>query len=233
MLRLQSLFVCVLTALSASPCLAQGGVQLNLEGHAGPHGALLELEVTALDTRLPEPRAVQTDLSVYVAPRTSSLAALALLNARLQAQGIATVYPLSETITSLASLFVLEATRVRVRAGHGFDLTLTTCEGPPAWIRLERAAQLRSASQIRVVTVGRSPVDGRTQSGLLNLDLDGRANSPSISNALRKQASALGWLSDRPELNSWRPLKIGDGLYVVGCSVSVSGADPWWLDIGL
>jgi hypothetical protein len=231
MLRLQSLFVCVLTALSASPCLAQGGVQLNLEGAAGPHGALLELEVTALDTRLPEPRAVQTDLSVYVAPRTSSLAALALLNARLQAQGIATVYPLSEK--GPASLFVLDATRVRMRAGHGFDLTLTTCEGPPAWIRLERAAQIRSVSKIRVVAFGRSPVDGRTQSGLLNLDLDGKANSPSVSNALRKQASALGWLSDRPELNSWRPLKVGEGLYVVGCSVSVSGADPWWLDIGL
>jgi len=48
-----------------------------------------------------------------------------------------------------------------------------------------------------------------------------------------EKAGSLGWLTDRPQLNAWRPLKIADGLPVIGCSVKISSADPWWVDIGL
>jgi len=231
MLRFLLPLASVLFCLTASPCLAQGGVQLSLDGTSGPHGALVELSVTAFDTKPMEPRPVHVDLSLYIAARTSSSDVLALLSARLQAAGVTTVRPTTDK--RLASLFVLEATRVRARVGDGLELTITTSEGPPAWVRLERPTQLESASTLRITALGRSAVDGRTGTGVLTLELGAKANAPSISNALHKQAGALGWLSDRPELNSWRPLRVGDGLQVVGCSMSVTSADPWWLDVGL
>ena len=230
---LRSLFslACVLSCLTASPCLAQGGVQLGLDGTAGPHGALVELSVAAFDTQPIEPRLVQVDLSYYIAARTSSSDVLALIDARLQAAGVTTVR--STTDKRLASLFVLDATRVRARVGGGLELTTTTTAGPPTWIRLERPTQLESVSTLRITALGRSAVDGRTGTGVLTLELGAKASAPSVSNVLHKEAGALGWLSDRPELNSWRPLRVGDGLHVVGCSISVTSADPWWLDIGL
>jgi len=231
MLRSLFLSVCVLPSMTAAPCLAQGGVQLSLEGTSGPHGALMELSVTAIDTKSSEPQSVQVELSLYVAARTSSSDLLAILNNRIQAAGIATVLPTTDK--RLASLFVSDATRVRSRVGGDFELTITTSEGPPTWIRLERPARWESVSTLRIAAVGRSSVDGRTGMSKLTLELDAKANAPSVSNALHKQAGALGWLSDRPELSSWRPLRVGDGLLVVGCSVSVSSADPWWLDLSL
>jgi hypothetical protein len=231
MLRSLSLLACVLPYLTTTPCLAQGGVQLSLDGAPGPHGALVELSVTAFDTKPTEPRSVQVDLSLYIAARTPSSDVLALLSARLRAAGITTVLPTTDK--RLASLFVLDATRVRSRVGDGLELTITTTDGPPTWVRLERPTRLESASTLRIAALGRSAVDGRTGTGVLTLELGAKANAPSVSNALHKEAGALGWLSDRPELNSWRPLRIGVGLQVVGCSLRISSADPWWLDVGL
>jgi hypothetical protein len=191
----------------------------------------VELSVTAFDTKPMEPRPVHVDLSLYIAARTSSSDVLALLSARLRAAGITTVLPTTDK--RLVSLFVLEATRVRSRVGDGLELTITTTDGPPTWVRLERPTRLESASTLRITALGRSAIDGRTGKGVLTLELGAKANAPSISNSLHKQAGALGWLSDRPELNSWRPLRVGDGLQVVGCSMSVTSADPWWLDVGL
>ena len=231
MLRSLFIFACLLPFLTASPCLAEGGVQLSLEGTSGPHGALMELNVTAFDTKSSDLRTVQVDLSLYVAAGTPSSDVLATLNDRIRAAAITTVLPTTEK--RLASLFVSDATRVRSRVGGDFELTITTSEGPPTWIRLERPARLESVSTLRIAAVGRSSIDGRTGTDKLTLELDAKANGPSVSNSLHKHAGALGWLSDRPELSSWRPLRVGDGLLVVGCSVSVSSADPWWLDIGL
>ena len=231
MIRIQPLLACVLTILVARPSLAQGDVQLTLGGLAGPHGALLELSVTALDPKPAEPGAVQAHLRLFLAPQTSSRDALALLNTKLTSKGIPTLLP--GTATGPANLFILDAIQVRVRGGQGFYWTVATCDGPPAAIRFERAVALKAPSTVYVGLIGRSAVDGRTQSGGLIMDLDGEATAPSISNSLRKRALESGWLSDRPQLNTWRPIKLGEGLSVVGCSVSVRSEDPWWIEVGL
>lgn len=224
----------VLVALSTGVAHAQGLAQLRLEGAVGDGGGRIELTVGGLV----KGEARELDLQLYVGPRTTGGELVELLSTRLERAGFEITAPAA--CGAGRSVFVESALFVNVRLAAGLTGTITTCDGPPAAVRLSPPRVQGPAARLEVAASTFSPHTKAHDRSTLSVEVPEDTPAPGAAELLLRASQKEGWLADRPSGDVWRPIKMTDGSQITGLSASlVPGTDPaatgvgWRLDVEL
>ena len=236
MLSRSRLFLTLFTAVCClgGSSLAEGLAQLTLNGVIDSRGgAPVELHIGFAKGK--EQRSV--DLRLHLAQETSAVDVAALLVSRLRRAGAEVVFPAEHANRpGPAQIFIEDATRVSLRLGHGLWGSITIPQAAPRSVRVLTPLQERDRASLTICATTFHPhtkIPGRV---LLDLEVDPKANSTTIAEALFNQGLAHEdkLVGDRPTSDRWRPVKTTAGAEITGCSIELlsPGAD-WGLEVEL
>lgn len=218
-------------SLLSGPVAAEGLVQLSFAGQIERFGgARVELSVEARSGE--ELRRVE--LVPHLARGTGAADVAALLADRLQGAGIV-VRPrtIGRADGLRAHVFIEGTVAVRVRAGHGLSVSVTTCEEPPLSVALQ--SPRANVSTARVV-ISASTMHGHTEARELRtfeVELEPSLPGAQYSEVLFRTAIENRWIAERPEGRAWRPVRMADGSRITGVGVDVDTAGDWRLEVTL
>jgi hypothetical protein len=233
--------VCAVLALLALPtgAAAQGLVQLSLEGRVdleaagiarGKAGTHVEVEVGALVAG--EPRKVE--LHLYLAHGTTAADLGSLVAKRLERAKFDVIATEPTTTgTPRGNVFIEDALYVNLRLGGGLTGAITTSEGAPASIKVERPGLGEEQAKLTLSGSTFSPHDKKRSAVSFELEIEATDHSPHISEALNEQGTKQGWLSERPAADSWRPMKLRTGEAFSGFSIRLDSPADWRIEVAL
>lgn len=222
-------------------------VQLTFEGRIEPvGGAPIELVVGALirsdDSMepvrdlargLPVGEGREVALRPHLAQGTSASDIAALLARHLERAG-ADVW-LSEPDEPSASgrrhLFVERALLVRMRLGQGLSAEVTVCEGAPDAVKIEPPTTTLSAGRLVVAYTSLHPHTRSRSRGDLEMTFEPSMHPSAISERLASYCLGQGMIAERPQLDSWRVVKLGDGAQLVGFNIRLETAADWTFEL--
>jgi hypothetical protein len=220
----RSLSVAALALSLAPAARSQSLVQLRFSG-AIEEARRVSLEVVALVEAKPR----KVDVAFTLAAGTTGKEAAALVSRRLERGGFDVLHAQGE---SADSVFVEGTRSVAVRSSGRLSISVTTCEGPPAAVRVESLGADAGATLALAVKTHSAPRD-ETGGVDLSVLLDAGANAPSVASLLVDEAAAQDLLSEKARGEAWRPLKMRTGAPVVGLSVALQSAGDWRLVVEL
>ena len=202
-------------------------IQLTFEGQVvGTGGARIELAVEALRSD----QSVRVSLEPHLAEATSASDVAALLARRLERAGIFAW--VTETDGSMRRhVFVEHVLGVRCRMSPGLSATVTVCEGAPDSLRIEPPDIVQGPARLRVTYSTLHPHTGVRGQQELEMPLTPDMHAARISEALTRQCLDDGLVAERPQQDSWRLVKLGDGAGLVGFNVELDTAADWALEL--
>ena len=220
--------------LATPPSSAQGLCQLvvkpwvaKMEGRQSIGGGFFELELVAVV----EGQLKSTSHSLFFASQTSPADVVGVLESRLVREGFQ-VNSESRATSPVRSLFIEDVLEVDVRASS-MSLSLVSCDAGPCVVRVQGSAQTSTKGKLRIL-VGTRPINkGAPGTRELEINLEPEDSEPAIAHRLLNKASEAGWISERPQLNAWKPVKLVTGERITGTSVSIENGVGWLLSMRL
>ncbi|MEM8713029.1 MAG: hypothetical protein AAGG01_18915 [Planctomycetota bacterium] len=205
-----------------------------------PFGHLVEIEVDASTTRAGAAPASMV-LHMHVAAGTTGESLIELAGERLRALEIAVTVTGVGDGSKGASLWISRATRVHLRLGGGLAGEISCAEGPPASIQILPATAIPGpatafmSASTAIVMKDRRPIRGRASFDATLVDLKNTAETATALWTAASEGSedSVGWVSERPGSDRWRPVKMANGAAITGVSVRLGGRADWGLVVEL
>jgi hypothetical protein len=217
---------------TATPLSAQGLVQISLAGalnHEG--GARIEVEIGAfaLPAGASEREARQLDLHLHLANATSAPDLAQIVSMRLNSEGFETF--LTEPQDGRVQLFVQHALFVRLRLGRGLKSIVTLTNSAPGAIKVMPPQGATGAAKLAITAStfhGHTELHGQQR---FAIEIEGDMISSAISERLFDQSVPKNWISKRPGIDAWQPLKMSDGATIEGVSIELTSQADWRLEV--
>jgi hypothetical protein len=227
-------YVAFALALFSAPSRAQGLIQLSFEGALIPEGgAAVELELGAIGET--EERVLS--FRAHLAHGTTATQVAGLLAHMLARQAIEHRLfdepALAGGRPGGAQLFVNDVTFVNLRLGHGLSVDVTLCQGAPARLRIDapRAHKQPAEIAIHVSTLHHEMQSSGT--AVVRVTASEGDDAGDLAERLVHTSIDSGWIARRPSVDSWSPVKMGDGSEIVGCSIEIETQGDWRFEVSL
>ena len=216
----------------ATSLRAEGLIQLTLEGALeAKDGARIEIEV---DIAAGE-GSTSARLDILLAPGTGAPALAELLQHRLTAAGAVSFVtrPDPQLPRPRADLFIEHATYVALRLGRGLSSRITICEGPPKGLSVHPGELAPAETTLSLFATTLHPHTETRRDAALEFAILADAPAAQVAAELLKHAISQGWSCERPEDETWQPLKLTDGSMIVGFAVELRGESDSRLEVEL
>ncbi len=239
LLRLPAAFL--LLALLAPSALAQSMVQLSFRD-------LAPAVATTGETPVLEPVRIEIEagakigeesrqilLSLQLAPGTTAADLCELIAKRYERAGFDVLAPSPDrrTVATRGTVFLMDALFVNMRLLGPIAGTLTTCEGAPKSLRVRPPSARSAAGNLTLVGTLKHPSKDEVE--LLNMvvPLKVGMHPAQISEKLHTTAMERKLLSERPQGDSWQPVRTTEGALVTGLTIDIEGRGDWRLEVKL
>ena len=220
--------------LLSAPSRAQGLIQLTFQGEiTAEGGAPVEIEMGAFAGK--EEHVLP--LHAHLAQGTTATQVAGLLAHMLRRQSIE--HRLFEEPTradgspGIAQLFVNDVTFVNLRLGHGLSVDVTLCQGGPQRLRIDAPRAYKMPAEISIYA---STLHRQMQSSgkaIVRVTASTDDDAGDLAERLVHRSIESGWIARRPSVDSWSPVKMGDGSEIVGCSIRIETEGDWRLEVSL
>jgi len=231
---LRACLLIAVVALVQGTTWAQGLVQLSLHGKiSDPGGARVEVEIgawaVASADAQPTPR--ELDFNAHLAAGTTGQELAQLLERRFSRAGF-DVFA-TEPREGRGQLFIERALFVRLRLCSGLACEITLADRAPRSVRIMPPTYDKSDATFAFTATTYHPHTELRGRASFDLTIDSGLIPAQVSERLFEVAVDKGWMSQRPGIDAWQPLKRADGALLQGCSMSLRSSSDWRLEVEL
>lgn len=221
-------------------CLALGGLGAGVraavqEDGLVPRGAIAPARIVQVTLWVPTAGgAFQVDVRdegrdvvvpLHLQPGTTAHEAANFVAERLRREGILAIGPADGG----SSIFIDGAERVAALGLGGAHVGLAATDGGVGLLRVMPLAAEAESCTLALTATTVSPHDGKRSYQHFNASCDPADGAPGSSARLLEVTAKLGWATERPGGNAWRPIRDKSGRAVVGLSISAQSG--WQLEL--